>query len=226
MADFSIDSLGHAVAAAGALGTASFGIVEALKWTSLGTAGFGQIRQYLGPELEGALAIAYGRDYAQLLRAQYRQDSQQQSVIGKSLRQGVRIGLRPDNAEAIAGYLGTVDPAKLKAATIAVREGEQLSDEQRGAIGRFELAADARISSALSRAQDVYLGAVRCTASVISIVLAEVAAFLLGPSTPTGGLPSMWLVGLLVGAVAVPLAPIANDLVGALQAATKALRGN
>jgi hypothetical protein len=225
MAGFNIDSLGPAIAAAGALGTAAFGIVEALKWTPLGAAGFGQIGTYLGPELEAALQIAYGVDFERLLRAQYRQDSQHQSLIGKSLRQGVRIGLTPGNAPEIARYLGTVDPAELRAAAIAVQDGQALSDDHRAAIGRFELAADARISSALSRAQDVYVGAVRCAASVLSIALAEVAALMLGNGQTAPGLPSMWMIGLLVGVVAVPLAPIANDVVSALQAATKALRG-
>jgi hypothetical protein len=218
MPGFNIDSLGPAIAAAGALGTASFGIVEALKWTPLGAAGFGQIRSYLGPALEDTLRVAYGADYARLLRAQYRQDSQTQGLIGKSLRQGVRIGLTPDNAPDIARFLGTVDPGELKSAALAVINSQALTDEQRGAIGRFELAADARISSALSRAQDVYLGTVRCAASGLSIVLAEAAAIMLGTNQ------DMWMVGLLVGVVAVPLAPIANDVVGALQAATKALR--
>jgi hypothetical protein len=218
MAGFNIDSLGPAIAAAGALGTASFGIVEALKWTSLGAAGFGQIRTYLGPALEAALEVAYGPDFERLLRAQYRQDSQSQSGIGKSLRQGMRIGLTPANAPDIARFLGTVDPDGLRSAALAVTSGQALSDTQRAALGRFELAADARIASALSRAQDVYLGTVRSAASVLSVVLAEVAAVMLGTSS------DMWMVGLLVGIVAVPLAPIANDVVGALQAATKALR--
>jgi hypothetical protein len=226
MSGFNIDSLGHAVAAAGALGTASFGIVEALKWTALGAAGFGQIHSYLGPELEAALEVAYGPDFSRLLKAQYRQDSQHQSVIAKSLRQGLRIGLTPDNAPAIAQFLGTVKPEELKSAAAAVLDAQPLSDQQRAAIGRFELAADARIASALARAQDVYLGTVRCAASAISIVLAEVAAIVLGSESTVAGMPGMWAVGLLVGIVAVPLAPIANDVVSALQAATRALRGN
>jgi len=225
MGGFTIDTLGRAVAAAGALGTASFGIVEALKWTPLGEAGFAQIRSYLGRDLESALRIAYGDEFERLLRAQYRLDSQPQSIIAKSLRQGVRIGLTPENAAPIARYLGSVDPNDLQAATTAVQKGAPLSDDNRAAIGRYELAADARISSALARAQDVYLGTVRVAASVCSIVLAEVAAWLLGGQTGAD-VPSMWLVGLLVGVVAVPLAPIANDVVNALQAATRALRAN
>ena len=223
MNGFTIDSLGKAVAAAVALGTACFGIVEALKWTPLGTAGYGQIPKYLGPNLQEALRVAYGEDFQRLLQAQYRQDSQHQTTIAKSLRQGVRIGLKSNNAEAIARFLGTVHPAALEAAVANVEAGVALSDADRGAIGRFELAADARIDSALSRAQDVYIGTVRCAASVLAIVLAEVTAFILGPGVAGEG-PQTWLVGLLVGIVAVPLAPIANDVVSALQAATRALR--
>src|SRR4029077_14527972 len=167
--------------------------------------------------------MAYGEDFHKLLQAQYRQDSQHQTTIGKSLRQGVRIGLKSNNAEAIARWLGTVDPAALKAAVANVEAGVALSDDNRGAIGRFELAADARIDSALARAQDLYIGTVRCAASALAIVLAEATAFLLGPGL-TGGGPQTWLVGLLVGVVAVPMAPIANDVVSALQAATRALR--
>jgi hypothetical protein len=215
MDTFDINSISAAVGAAGALGTACFGIVEALKWTPLGEAGFGQIRAYLGHELLSTLRVAYGAEYERLLRAQYRQDSQHQTTIAKSLRQGVRLGLQPGNAEAVAGFLGSVQGTALKNAVANVASGSVLTDENRAAIGRFELAADARIESALSRAQDVYLGAVRCTASVLAIGLAEVAAALLGAS---------WLKGLLVGVMAVPLAPIANDVVAALQAATKALR--
>jgi len=217
MVELTIDSLPRIIGAAGALGTASFGIVEALKWTRLGEAGFGQVGRYLGASLQEALKIAYGKDFEQLLRAQYRQESQQ---IAKSLRQGVRIGLTSQNAEAIAGFLGTVDPKALKAATVKVESGDKLTDDDRGAIGRFELATDARVQSALARAQDMYLGTVRCVASIFSIALAELAAWLIGNKQPD------WFGGLLVGIVAVPLAPIANDLVGALQAATKALRGS
>jgi hypothetical protein len=120
-----------------------------------------------------------------------------------------------------------------------VQGGKALSDDHRGALGRFELAADARVASALARAQDAYLGWVRGAASAVSIFLAEFAAYFLSGTTTgagggaanaaaapgTAGLPNEWLIGLLVGIVAVPLAPIANDVVGALQAATKALRG-
>ena len=223
MDGFTIDTLGAAIGAAGALGTACFGIVEGLKWTPLGEAGFGQIQKFLGASLEGALKIAYGENFAELLRAQYRQDWAH-SVLPKTLRQGVRVGLSEGNAEAIAEFLGNLDPAALRTAATHVKQGA-LTDGDRGVIGRFELAVDARIDSALSRAQDVYLGTVRVAASAIGIALAELAAILGGGGLTPWLYQNGWLKGALVGTLAVPLAPIANDVVGALQAATKALRG-
>lgn len=212
-----ITTLSSAIAAAGALGTASFGIVEGLKWTALGTAGFSCIGEYLGHDLVGCLRVAYGPDFERLLKAQYRQDSHTQAVIAKSLRQGVRIGLTTANAENVARFLGTVAPAALKQAAAAVEAADNLNDTDRAAIGRFELAADARIASALSRAQDAYLGWVRGTASACAIALGIVTALIL-KSDPVDG--------VIVGIVAVPLAPIANDVVAALQAATKAMRSS
>jgi hypothetical protein len=210
-----VTNLSTFIAGAGALGTACFGIVEGLKWTALGEAGFGQITKYLGPELLGALKIAYGPEYEKLLRAQYRQDSQTQAAIAKTLRQGVRVGLTSANAAGIAGFLGSVAAPALTAAAASAAQGANLSGDDRAAIGRFEMAVDARIDSALSSAQDAYLGFVRGAATLIALVFAEAVAAILGVSP---------LIGLVLGIVAVPFAPIANDLVGALQAASKALK--
>jgi hypothetical protein len=217
------DTVGTIIAAAGALGTACFGIVEALKWTPLGEAGFGQIIKFLGPDLLGALKVAYGEQYEKLLRAQYRQDSQQQTLIAKSLRQGVRLGLTPANAPALATYLGTVSPTSLQTAATSIDNGMALAAADQNAIGRFETAVDARIDSALSQAQDAYLGTIRCVAALLAIVIAEAVQMMLDPPSQTHS-PTNYFVALIVGLVAVPLAPIANDVVSALQAATKALR--
>jgi hypothetical protein len=225
---FSGSDLGTVAAAAGALGAACFGIVEGLKWTPIGEAGFGRIVKYLGPDLLGSLKIAYGPEYERLLRAQYRQDSQTQAGIAKTLRQGVRIGLTAGNASAIANFLGTVDAAALQAAVTAVANaapGETLSSDTRGVIGRYEMAVDARIESALSRAKDVYLGSIRFLASFLAIGIAELVVFMLSDVPAAGGAPNVkYIGGFIVGLIAVPIAPIVNDVVGALQAATKALR--
>jgi hypothetical protein len=203
------------ILAAGALGTTCFGIVEASKWTFVGVAGFRCIENILGEQLSNALQLAYGPKWLDLLKAQYREDAPGQGTIGKSLRQGVRLGLNKDNAVVIANELGTIKGEALQNAVAAAEAGDDLSPEQRAVIGRFEAAADARITSALAKAQDVYLGTVRVMAGLLAIVIALVAG---------GNLEIPLFQSALLGIAAVPLAPIANDVVGALQAATKALK--
>jgi len=202
---------GGTILATAALGTAAFGIVEALKGTRLGEAGFATIIRMLGPLID-TLRVAYGPGYQQVLRGQYRGDS---AELARTLRQGVRVGLTADLARRIAEYLGTVDGAVLEDAVKAATTGSDLSSEQRNVIGRFELAADARIDAGLTRAQSAYANTLRVAASVIALLIAGIVGTSLGRP---------WQ-GLLVGVCAVPLAPVAKDLVSALQAATRALGG-
>lgn len=113
-----IGTLALVLAAVGALGTAAFGIVEGLKWTRLGVAGFDQIEVTLGPLLD-SLKVAYGRRYGQLLRGQYLGDSRE---LKRTLRQGVRIGLNESNAIRLARFVGV--PRKAKELKEALRRTE------------------------------------------------------------------------------------------------------
>lgn len=199
------------VLATGALGTAAFGIVEALKWTALGTMGFKGIRDVLGPVMN-LLRVAYGDGYLELLKALFRGDT---GELARVLRQGVRIGLTPENAAAAASFLGVVKGDELAAVARQVLQGEELTSAQRNVLGRFELAVDTRIEAALTRSHDLYVGAMRMAASILAVGIALAVAFYLAKP--------VWL-GLLIGIAAVPLAPIANDVVTALQSAAKALK--
>jgi len=211
-----LDDWGELVLAAGALGTAAFGIVEGLKWIPVvGEAGFASMLRLLGNALKDALLAAYGVQFERMLRAQYRGD---QEDFAKVVRQGLRIGLTPSNAEEIARTLGVVNAAKLKEAAVAVDTGATLTPEQRNAIARFELAADARVGAALTLAQDHFTRLSRVLAGVVAVVIAIAVAYGLKPDGSLVG----W--GVLVGIAAVPLAPIAKDVAGALKAATEALR--
>jgi hypothetical protein len=204
--------LAAAVLAAGALGTAAFGIVEGLKvvpW--LAEAGFVVVRRFLSP-LQHALDAAYGPDSMRLLKAQYRGDTQE---LVRVIRQGVRIGLTPENAEQIAAALNVVDAQQLKRAAEEVRQGEELSNESRNVLGRFELAVDARIDASLTLAHDHYVRSAKISATVIALVIAVVVARLLGVRM---------LYGIIIGLAAVPLAPIAKDVVTAIRSAAEALR--
>ena len=199
---------------AGALGTAAFGIVEASKWIpAVGEFGLSQGLARLGP-LAQTLRVAYGPDYLQLLRGQYRGD---QRELVRLLRQGMRIGLTRENAAAIATYLGAMNAELFAEAAAAAQAGRELTPEQRNIIGRFELAADARVDAAMSVAQAHYTGMARVLASVVSLAIAVGVQQTLVPQ------PDL-VTAILVGIAAVPLAPIAKDLASGLSAASKALR--
>jgi hypothetical protein len=206
------DNLGAAVLAAGALGTAAFGIVEGMKgWRFLGEAGSTTLAKMIAM-LFDALRVAYGADVMDLLRAQYRGDSDE---LARVIRQGTRLGLLPKNAAALATALGVVTPEDLVDAVKAIEAGVELTPKQKNVIGRFELAVDARIEAAITLALDRYKRTVIVTASFIAIFIALfVGAQLNVPR----------LEALLVGIAAVPLAPVAKDVAAAVKAAATALR--
>ncbi len=208
-----VENLGTTVVAVGALGTAAFGIVEASKWIGfVGEAGLGSALRVLG-RLTDALEVAYGPAYADVLRGQYRGD---QRTLVRTLRQGVRVGLNARTAPDIAAFLGSIDGAALAAAvTTAERHGE-LTPAERGIIGRYELAADARIDAALAIAQSRYVGTVRVLSSLVAIGIALGVGYAMEIPAATA---------VLVGVAAVPLAPIAKDVASGIQAASKAMRG-
>ena len=207
-----MENLGTIILATGALGTAAFGIVEALKWTRLGEAGFRAILKVLGPIIE-LLRTAYGPDFQNLLRAQYRGD---QRDLTRVIRQGVRVGLTAANANQAARFLGMIDGERLTEAARQVEEGQELSAELRNVLGRFELAVDTRIDAALMLAKSRYVGATRVTSSILAILIAVAVGVFLGEG--------YMFQAILVGIAAVPLAPVAKDLVSALQSASKAIR--
>jgi hypothetical protein len=197
------------VLAAGALGTAAFGIVDGLKGTVIGEAGFSTLSVMLGP-LKTALAKAYGNEFMELLKAQYR-DGRGTGPLPRILRQGARIGLTKDNAAEIAKFVGEgiINTSELANIAEKIADGRKLEDSERGLLARFELAVDTRIDAAVALAEQRYILVTRWWASGFAVALA---------------LNADLLKGLIVGLVAVPLAPIAKDVASALQSATKALK--
>lgn len=210
-----MENLGTTILAVGALGTASFGIVEALKWTFVGILGFGEIKKLLGAPVMEALRLAYGADFMSFLKAQYR-NARKSGELSRTIRQGTRVGLTPETAPGLAVQMGVVDGQLLSAVAAAIQSGEELNDEQRNLLGRFELALDARIDAALALANDRYIGYVRFLASAVSIIIAIVVGNSLGIELT---------ISLIVGVAAVPVAPMAKDLTSAIRAASKAMTG-
>lgn len=229
-----MDPIAHVtelVLATGALGTAAFGIVEGLKpWRPIGEAGFEAIRETLGDATE-TLRQAHGPSWESVYRGLYRGD---QAELARLLRQGARVGLTQANAKTVGAALfgaGAEEIADLERVTrhlyaAAAEQGQgeaQTTDAERRALGRFELAIDARIDAALAIARHRYAARARVAAFVVSLTVALLTAAIMG-DTAAGGWPP-WLVALLVGVAAVPIAPIAKDVASGIQAAAKALRG-
>jgi len=179
--------------------------------------GFGRITGVLGSVLMAAIERAYGRDGRDFLEALYRKD-RIKGDLGKTLRQGLRVGLAPDNAQDLAAQFGVVEGEALQAAARKLQAGQDLEDEERGIVGRFELAADARIDAALALSDSVYTGTMRLLASVVALALAIIAG-----ATLPGGLDQNLTRALIVGVAAVPLAPIAKDLATGFKQARTAI---
>ncbi len=215
----------------GALGTASFGIVEGLKWLDfVGLRGYNTLIKSFDASFFNALTKAYGKDYEAFLKAQYRSD-RATGGLNRVLRQGVRVGLHEDNAVELANWVGVngVDAETLKqvAAELSTPRDPDApvdpaeEDKKRRQLGRFELAIDTRIDAAIVKANSRYTGAMRGLATITAFVLTAVVAYgLLDWPFPEG----LWLV-FVIGAAAVPVAPIAKDLASSLTSAANALAG-
>ena len=90
-------NLGALILSAGALGVASFGVVDGIKFGRLGTAGLAKLKTTIGEPLMALLNVAYGDQSEGLLTAQYR-NGRSSGKLPSTLRRGVRIGLTSGNA--------------------------------------------------------------------------------------------------------------------------------
>lgn len=218
--------LANLALAAGAIGTASFGLVDALKtYPNYALIGVGRVERNL-KFLFPALEVAYGPRYLELLRDQYRV-GRDKGELPKTLRQGTRIGLIPDTAEGLANGVGVVSAKDLTDVARAVTKMSdgKLTDKQKTVLGRFELALDARIRAELDLAAAEARNWRRSTAAIIAVALAVVGGGLLH-GKPYGdyiGSNFFWL-NALVGLAAIPLAPVAKDVATALQTYAKSMR--
>ncbi|HEY7653386.1 MAG TPA: hypothetical protein VIG07_11230 [Methylomirabilota bacterium] len=248
-ADGLATSLGTLALAAGALGTAAFGIVDGLKlipWIDL--AGFERlfsrgstaqggrrwpttIRANLDP-LVPPLTLAYGNDVMELLKAQYR-SGRGKGDLPRTLRQGVRIGLglMPDaGVAAIAKGLGlpTETADRVGRALVATRSmrppalGQPETAVQPPPIPDDDRAALARLETAI----DARIDAALVLADNLYVIQTKLVASVVAVGIGLGVgkiLGAPWL-GLAVGFAAVPLAPVAHDAATALQEAVKAVQ--
>lgn len=219
------DDIGSLVAAIGALGTASFALVDATKIGRDGgvsNSGFSFIEAAVRVFLPGAgrKKNADAMNVLDVLHGNWINGAAlaDQKAIAKSL---IKLQLNEKNAETFA-KAGDVDAAVLTAVAKAMRAGTALNDAQGNALGRFDVALTAILDDGYQHADQKYRNSAKVLASVVAIVLAVAGGWaVVGGALGAYLASAMLWKAALCGLLAIPLAPITKDLTSALQAGVK-----
>lgn len=196
--------------------------------------GFGVVMKMMRP-LQPALELAFGDQYLSTIAQQYRagRASGQAPV---TIQQGVKLGLpflgaaravdvikavwKMDDtlSVALANALQAPLPSTAAAAAAAPAPAAPVSagapDPAQVLAGRFAAALDARVTGAFGLADERYEAIAKTLAGVAAVGLALVLNYGLGGVDVHGvyapKLP--WALAVVIGLVAVPLAPVAKDI--------------
>jgi hypothetical protein len=220
-------SLPDLVMAVGGLGTAAFGLLEAIKPVipTINHIGFGGIRKTvaaLTPSETGAVAPVNALPRTKVLDSLLANwvngtDLGNQKTIAKSL---IKLHLSTGNAAAVAAATN-VDPELLIQVADSIAKATALSQPQSDAYSRFDLIVTAMLDEVYQHADQFYRNWMRGLAAAIAVVLA-----LAGGYAAWGDLAD-WrrlAAAVLVGLLATPLAPIAKDISTALATAVNTMQ--
>lgn len=205
------------IAATGGLGLAAMSLVDALKAVPGGGVskiGFHHVLACL-ENFPGVLERAAGKDWRKVVLAHWINGRARNDQIGV-IRSLLRLGLNADTAAELAA-IGNVDAGKLGAVAEKLVQGKAMTEPELNLLGRVEAAVQARLDAAFDLAEQGYRNKARVIAGALAILLALVAALVTGYETQLG-------LAVVLGVLAVPIAPIAKDLVSALTAAAGAVK--
>ena len=217
-------SLTQAIAAIGALGTAAYGIVDASKsgLSFINRLGLKHIKttiELLAPLPDGENSLER-KHILETVEANWINgaDLAKQKCVAVSLILG---HLTQANAATMAAHTN-VDAATLGSIAAKTLAGVCLDAEETAVETRFELILNTYIDEAYQRADERYRNGTRTLAGWLAIGLAIAGGWVI-----TGD--GFWQVGnvvrsLLVGLLAVPLAPIAKDVSSAVAAVSDLLQ--
>jgi len=214
-----INSVTNLIMAVGGLGTAAFGLVDALKafWGGPSRVGFGRIWKAVGrltASTGPSTPTAFGSaDVRATLRANWINGvaMADQKAVAKSL---IHLALTPDNARGIARETG-LDPDRLEQVTKNIQAGNPLTSSDVNLLGRFDAIIGAVLDEAYQRADQAYRNCAKILAAFLAILLALWGSWYVPNAT--------FFQAILVGLLATPLAPVAKDLSSTLAAAVKAV---
>lgn len=205
------------IAATGGLGLAAMSLVDALKAIPGGGVskiGFHHVMTCL-ENFPSVLERAAGKDWRKVVLAHWINGRARNDQIGV-IRSLLRLGLNADTAGELAA-VGNVDAGKLGAVAEKLVHGKAMTEPELNLLGRVEAAVQARLDAAFDLAEQGYRNKARVIAGVLAIGLALVAALVTRYQNQLG-------LAMILGVLAVPIAPIAKDLVSALTAAAGAVK--
>lgn len=217
--------------AASGLGTAAMGVVDALKAFRGGPSniGFRIIERTLRPFLvagSGATIAFKPEDIAATLRANWLNGvaKAEQKAKAKSL---IHLGLTLGNAEALAAAAG-VDAGKLLGLAQHTATGAAVPADEIAVLGQFDAVLSAVLDEAYERGDQQYRNATKLLSALVATLLAVIGGWVIyaNATPPPAGFyfaSSQFVLALLVGVSATPLAPVAKDLASSLQAAVAAV---
>lgn len=227
-ATLSLANAGAAILAVGALGTAAFGLVDALKAVpGVNNNGFHKIKgavTALAPlaTTQGVAANSLSQEkIIATLKANWGNgvDLGNQKSIAKSL---LKLHLNPSNAASIASAAG-VDPEVLQTVAAKIVSGTAMASAESDVYARFDLIVTAMLDQVYQDADCAFRHRMQVFAMIMAVALAVVGDVLWhGGLHQVGKLEFLEAVG--VGLIATPLAPVAKDLATALQTAVNAMQ--
>jgi hypothetical protein len=226
-----IPSITNMIAAVGALGTASYGLVDASKALGGGisNAGFAYIRRAVtdlfpddGSTKGQQTLLGRGTALAEL-KASWLNGTPltDQRAIAKSL---IKLRLNADNARTLAEKAG-VNGDVLSSVATKMGTGAALTPAETDVFGRFDLILTTALDQAYQRADQRYRNWCKLLAIPVSVALAVLAGWAIHSKDYTFFYDYIRSVScgqaLIAGVLATPLAPVAKDLSSAVQAGMK-----
>jgi hypothetical protein len=203
-----LGQFGAILSAIAALGTAAFGLVDASKafGGGISNVGYGFIASALYP-YEAALRVINERDPYAVPKANWLNgmDKAEQKAIARNL---IRLGFTFTTASAIAPFVLPDNAEALSTIALKMESGATPTEPELAILARFDAIIDARLDAAFERADQKYRNISRATAAATSVVLAVLGAMLVYGTVQW----KIIFLGLIVGVIAVPIAPIAKDL--------------
>jgi hypothetical protein len=233
-----LKNLPNIVTAIGGLGTAAFGLVDAIKPMGVNHIGFTRISHGVkgltpgpaAPPMNGdagnALTPANALPQAKILdslKANWYNgtDLSSQKSIAKSL---IKMGLTAGNASALAAATG-VGAELLKNVATKIANGEKLEPNESDVFARFDFSLTALLDELYQHADQVYRNWTRILAAIIAVTLAFIGGWTLNDGAFGSYIGSNdMVIALIAGLLATPIAPIAKDISSALSTAVNTLQ--